>query len=360
LDQPEPTLISRDTARPRRKSYRWAKRTLAYTVALGCLVWVFHDMHMRPLIAAMKIASWRFVSLAIMLDILTYILQGMRWRTLLSPIGTLSTLRATQGVYAGLFVNELVPLRLGELIRAFLVSRWLSLSLAAVIPSIVVERLLDGLSLVVGLGIATIFSPLPKALIKAGEILGVTVFVGTALFLWISFKNEEGFEENAQHSRSRLLSRLSGYLSRFIWGLRHIGVSRELFLAALMSVAMLALQVLVLRFIMKACRLDLSLLTAGVVFLIIRLGTTIPNAPANVGTFQLFTVVGLRFFGVEKTAATAFSIVYFGVLTIPLWTLGLLAMRFSDLNLQTAQTAIRLCEHGGLTCLSGRQEKISP
>lgn len=310
---------------------------MVYIVALGCLVWVFHDLHVRPLFAAMKIASLRIVALAVVLDILTYVLQGVRWRSLLLPVGTLGTLRATQGIYAGLFVNELVPLRFGELVRAFMVSRWLSVSFAAILPSIVVERFLDGLSLVAGVGVAAIFVPVPKALIRAGDILGATVLVATAFFIWIRFRNQQQFEDIEPDSRSSLVVKLSGYVSRLSQGLRDIGMSRELFLAALLSFAMLVLQILVLHFMMQACRIDLSLLTAAVIFLIIRLGTTLPNAPANMGTFQFFTVIGLCFFGVEKTTAAAFSIVYFGALTLPLWTLGLLAITFSGLKLETAR-----------------------
>ena len=101
------------------------KRALVYAFATACLVWVFHDVHPPELLATMSIANWWFVALAIIIDILTYVLQGIRWKLLLAPVGRLSTLRATQGIYAGLLTNELVPLRFGELVRAFLVSRWL-------------------------------------------------------------------------------------------------------------------------------------------------------------------------------------------------------------------------------------------
>jgi len=73
------------------------KRALVYTFALGCLVWVFHDIHVRQLLAAMSIANWRLVALAILVDILTYVLQGMRWTLLLARVGRLSSLRATPG-----------------------------------------------------------------------------------------------------------------------------------------------------------------------------------------------------------------------------------------------------------------------
>jgi len=334
LDHPEPTLISPDTVAARPKSYRAAKRIAGYTIALGCLLWVFRDVHIQPLFAAMKITYWRFLALAIVLDILTYVLQAVRWHLLLLPVGNLSAWRAAQGVYAGLFVNELAPLRLGEVVRAFLAARWLAVSFATILPSVVVERLLDALWLVFGLGLAMLFVSLPQSLVGAGQVLGVTVLGAAALFLWIIFGNRPQYEHNEQHSRSLQFRRIFGYFSCFTRGLRDIGFSRELFLAALLSIAMLVVQVVVLWFMMRACRIHLPLVTASVVFLILRLGTTIPNAPANVGTFQFFIVVGLTFFGVDKTAATAFSIVYFGALTVPLWTLGLLAIGFSDLDLR--------------------------
>jgi hypothetical protein len=67
--------------------------------------------------------------------------------------------------------NELVPLRVGELVRAFLVSRWLSSSFTAVVPSMVVERFLDALCLAACLGLAAAFVPLPKNLLKVDLVL---------------------------------------------------------------------------------------------------------------------------------------------------------------------------------------------
>src|SRR5215470_17988726 len=116
---------------------------MAYAFALACLVWVFHDIKGRELLAAMSIAKWQFAALAVSVDILTYILQGVRWKLLLSPLGRLSSWRTTQAIYAGLFTNELALLRLGELVRAFLISRWLPARFALVLPSMVVERFLD-------------------------------------------------------------------------------------------------------------------------------------------------------------------------------------------------------------------------
>jgi len=57
----------------------------------------------------------------------------------------------------------------------------------------------------------------------------------------------------------------------------------------------------------------------------VRLGTLIPGAPANIGTFQFACVLGLGLFGVTGEPAAAFSMIVFLLLTVPLWSLGALA-----------------------------------
>jgi glycosyltransferase 2 family protein len=322
------------------------KRALAYAFALACLIWVFHDIDARRLLAAMSIANWQFIVLAIMVDILTYVLQGLRWKLLLTPVGRLKWSRATEAIYAGLFTNELVPLRIGELVRAFLVSRWLSTPFASVLPSIVVERFLDAVWLAAAIGLATILVPLPKEFIEAGYALGGIVLFAAVLFLWLVYKGVEGSQGDAQNSPSRLVRGISRFASQFASGLRSIGKRRRIVLAALLSVAMLACQVLALWFILLGCGIDLSLCVGTIVLLIVRLGTAIPNAPANVGSTQFFTVLALQLFGVEKTIAAGFSITYFLVLTIPLWVIGLFATSKAGINLSDLRSEAAVSHHG--------------
>ena len=317
------------------------RAVVACVLALAGLVWVFKDIRARPLFAAMAIANWRYVALAILLDILTYVLQGLRWSVLLAPVGQLSILKATQGIYAGLFINELVPLRPGELVRAFLVGDWLSTSFGSILPSIAVERLLDGVWVTVGMSVAAMFVPLPRSLVGAGEVLGIIILLATVAFLWVVFRHQFMRHPEEHESRSPA-GKILSFISRFSEGVRKIGFSSRLYSGVALSCGMLASQILVLWFLMHACRIALPLFAAGVAFLIVRVGTMIPNAPANVGSFQFFTFLALRWFGVEKTAAAGFSIVYFAALTLPLWTLGLLSLTGSGVSLSGIPTIHQL------------------
>jgi uncharacterized protein (TIRG00374 family) len=333
------------------------KSALVYGFAVACLLWVFHNVHPRQLLASMFIANWGLVALAVIADILTYVLQGLRWKLLLAPVGRLSTLRATQGIYAGLFTNEWVPLRVGELVRAFLVSRWLSSRFTAVLPSMAVERILDAIWVVIGIALAGFFVPLPKDLVKVGAALGGIVALAALLFLWIVFRKKTEAACTEHDSSPGVPRWFLRFASQFVRGLRDIGISYRLYLSALLSAGMLASQILALWFMMLACRIDLPLRAAAVVLLVVRLGTAIPNAPANIGSFQLFTVLALGLFGEDKTVAAGFSMVYFLALTVPLWTLGLLAISRTGISLSTLrfEAAARGRSTGHTQCGIGDQ-----
>jgi glycosyltransferase 2 family protein len=326
------------------------QRLLVYLLAIASLIWVFHDVHLRQLLAALSITKWRLVMLAITVDILTYVLQGIRWSMLLAPVGRLSILRTTQAIYAGLFTNEVIPLRFGELVRAFVVSRWLSSRLAAVVPSMLIERFLDAFLLAATVAVTAAFVPLPKDLIQAGYVLGGIVLFSASLFVWIVLRKGKDWGCGDYIFASRVRRRLSESTSQLADGFRNIGVSYRFCLAALLSASMLICQVLALWFMMLACGIDLSFAAGTITLVVVRLGTALPNAPANIGSFQFFCVLALGLFGVEKTTAAGFSIMYFLTLTVPLWILGLLAISRCGISLSTIRIDLAAFQSRSRSC----------
>jgi hypothetical protein len=263
------------------------------------------------LFEASIVHHWGWVFPAMGAEVGSYIFQALRWRLLLPSAGELSTLKVAQAIYAGLFVNEIAPLRFGEVVRAYLVSRWMSLRIRTVIPSMALERIVDAVWLAIGIGACAFFVRLPGRLFQAAEVLAVAVLVGTTLLLVFA--------------RENLLA---------------IHRSRRFMPAVLISSFYLALQTLAFWMMTRAYDLPVSIGPAAVAFLIVHLGTSIPNAPANVGSYQFFTVLALTFFGIDKTAAAGFSIGVFVLLTAPLWTIGCVAFVSSGARLGTVRGAI--------------------
>ena len=99
-------------------------------------------------------------------------------------------------------------------------------------------------------------------------------------------------------------------------------------------------QIVAFWLVMKGYSLNVSFWIGAVVLLIVHLGTSIPNAPSNLGSYQFFTALGLTLFGIDKTTAAGFSIVVFVVLTIPLWAIGILAVGRSGMTLYEIRSAL--------------------
>ena len=318
------------------------KRAAGYLLAAICLLWIFHDLDWGRLLVHIRDVNWWWVTLAVAVDILSYLCQGWRWRLLLHPTAKMSVLKATQAIYVGLFTNEVAPMRLGEVVRAYLASRWLGARFVSIIPSLAVERFFDGIWLAAGIGVAALFVPLPRSLLEAGDILGVAMLLATGVIICLVLRQPQGARETKPGGCAgwKPLRWLYSILAHVSGGIREIGTSRSFYLAFGVSLAFLLTQALALWLVMWAYGLRLPFWAGLVVLLVIHLGTAIPNAPANLGTYQFFCIVGLTLFGIDKTHATGFAFVVFVVLTVPLWAIGFWALTRSGMTLTVIRTEI--------------------
>ena len=336
----QPLAIAHESEKS--KIGRIVRQSLGYIIALVCLVWVFHDIHPERLLRQLSEISWGWIMLGLIFDFLAYLSQGYRWHLLLGPIGNISPVKTTQAIYSGIFANEILPFRTGELVRAYLVSRWMNARFVNVIPSIMVERFFDAIWLGIGIGLTAFLVDLPRNLVDAAKILGVIVIGFIAIFIFLVMRRERQLEhkELSYSSHRRIFSFLGSILNRLAAGVKTIGTSRSFYFGLLVSPLFLILQIISFWLIMKGYGLHINLWAASAVMMILMLGTAIPNAPSNVGTYQFFIVVGLTLFDIDKTTATGFSVVAFIVLTIPLLLIGAFALMRTGMRLKTIRSEI--------------------
>ena len=311
----------------RRKLPSWVAPTLGYVVAAASLFWVFHGVDLKRVAHDFTSIDWRYVTAAVILDLSVYLCHGWRWKVLLTPVARVPFWRAVQAVYIGLFANEILPLRTGEVIRCYLLAHWTRFPVSIAISSAAVERVVDGIWLVVAFLITTAFVPLPKYLVDAAWILGGGVLVAAGILAVIIFHKHHA------HSVVRQ-SKWGEMLKHVVEGLHEMGREKTLIGSAAISLLYLILQIVPVWALMQGYGQDLSIWAASAVLVILRLGTVIPNAPGNVGSFQFFCVVSLGLFGIDKTTAVGFSFVVWSVLTLPLLLGGFLAVLLTGLNFQ--------------------------
>jgi len=297
-----------------------------YAVSLACLAWVYQGFDWHRELARLYRTDWRWVSVAIVTDIAVYACQGWRWNVLLKPLADLSIVKTTQAIYIGLFANEVLPLRSGEVIRCYLQRRWSGLPLSVVISSAVMERTLDGVWLVLGFWVVGKFVVLPRLLVEGSRVLLVLLLVAASLVAMAVI-----YRGRTAEAVSR--SRWASMLQHVVGGVHSMGRSHTFLWAALLSLVYLLLQILPVLFLMKGYGLEVSLWAAPVVLVVLRLGTVVPQAPGNVGSFQALTILGLRLMGIPRTEAAGFATLLFFVVTMPLWMAGFVALLATRMRL---------------------------
>jgi glycosyltransferase 2 family protein len=310
------------------------KASFGYIIAAVCLAWVFHDIQFDRLFSNVGRMKWGLVGLGLGFDVLSYVFQGVRWHFLLRPVGPISIVRTTQATYAGLFINEVFPMRIGEIARGYLVSRWMSAGFVRILPSMALERLFEGIWLAAGIGTTAILVPMPVRLVRSADILGGLVLALTAAFVILVFRAPRRPEKGSPgRASNNPIARAKSILAGLGSGFREIGLTRFTWLAFGVTLLIFAGQAMAFWMILLGYGIQASFWVGAAVFLIIHFGTALPNAPANVGSYQFFCVLALTLFGVDKTAATGFSIVVFILLTLPLLGIGFVALGKSGTTL---------------------------
>ena len=309
----------------------WLLPAVGYLFSLGCLVWVLQGVDYHEMASDIRSLHWGWVAFAVVADVCVYVYQAWRWNLLLQPVCRPALWRSVQAIYVGLFSNEVLPLRPGELIRSYLQAHWCEVPFSVAFASAIIERLLDGVWLLAAFVLVASHPSragvaLPRDITDLAQALGIFVAVcGGALAFGMYWKGRT----HAAIPKSR-------------WGLKlrvliedlHImGRSRYFYMAAAASLPYLLLQVVPVYALIRSYDLDLGVVPALVVLVIWRLVTVLPQAPGNIGSSQAALVLALTLFGVDKTTASGLSLVMWAAITLPLLFGGFIALALTDAKL---------------------------
>ena len=211
----------------RRRIPSWLPQVLGYCLSAACLIWVLHGYSLQELTKAIGSLDRRWVLLSVVADLTLYVVHAWRWNTLLAPVARLKFWRIVQAIYIGLFANEVLPLRTGEVIRCYLLAHWNDLRLSLSFASAAVERLIDGFWLMGAFLITASFvSNIPRDLVILVEILSGFLVLGAILLAWVVTRKHEA------HAIIRE-SRWSSTLRHVIEGLHLMGNRRTLILSGI-------------------------------------------------------------------------------------------------------------------------------
>jgi glycosyltransferase 2 family protein len=312
---------------------------VGYGLALVCLVWVLRNFHLAQFLNEIANVSWKWVLLGMACDVLSYAVQALRWKFLLAPFGKVRLSRSIRAVFSGLFANLVFPLRPGEVLRSYLLSNSEDISMGRVLGSVGVERFVDLVIATASLAVVSLFVELPRRFQRVADTLAIVTLILLTIVAVLILYLEVKLGSSSPPEGTR--RGLPGKFMAVLIDLHAMGTSPSFYAAVLMSLLMPLFQVVGLWAIIRSYGLPLSLLSAVVVLLIINLGVSLPNAPANVGSYQFFCVLGLSVFDIETTGAAGFSFFAWVALTLPLALFGFAALLRSGMSLRSMREKVK-------------------
>lgn len=297
----------------------------------GALAYVLLNVSFSDLALGLSQMRWWPVVLAVVLQVAPRLVQAWRWGYLLRPVKVRVRL-LLHAIYVSTLMNGILPVCPSDLVRGVMVARRTSTGTARVFTSQMVERVADGIGLVLVTWLAMrgldVPAALDHALLALIAFVGACVAGGVVLFVkhrrfhsYIS--DQEPMSRTGKTAKRISLEVLAGIKAIRAWTMP-VSIST--------GIGMLMMQAVTMWLMLYAYRLELSVLQAATLFGIITIGTLVPNAPGKLGAWQFFCVVGLELFGVPAAHAAGFSVIAFLIWTLPSLLLGAVAMVLSPVS----------------------------
>ncbi|HSS44646.1 MAG TPA: lysylphosphatidylglycerol synthase transmembrane domain-containing protein, partial [Thermoanaerobaculia bacterium] len=290
---------------------------------------------------AMLGASGSWLSASAALSLLTFLMRAIRWTWILRPVARVRFSPAFRAMAAGFAANNL-PGKVGEVLRPALLSRSERLPFSPLLASIVLERILDGATVIFFLLLALWVHPSNRASLSLLGLLpaaALCALVAATLFsVFRRAQTERLFERIWRLLPKRLQPRAELFAAAFVDGFASLKSPGLLTGIAAGSLGMWFVINLQIYCVLKAFRLDLPFSASYVVTAAAVLGLAVPT-PGGLGSYQAAVDQALRsFFGVSKEAAAGVAILAWATSFVLITIIGLvfLALAGGQKNQETA------------------------
>ena len=274
--------------------------------------------------------------------------RSFRWRYLLLELKPIPTRRLYPVVAVGYMANNILPIRLGELVRAHFLGEREGLSKASALATIAVERILDGLILLLFVAVIWPFLPWTEVLKNdAGDVstlwlalsvlVAVLIVAGFIVVFLIAGSPAVGDRFTrllTSVSPVRLRPKVEGLASLLIAGLGALRSPRKLLLVSVLSAPVWLLEAAMYYMIAISFDLGQPFHVIMLVTATSNLATAIPSSIGGIGPFEVAAKSTLIGFGVGAEAAVAYAFfVHIVALWLPVNVLGLAFMVRENLPL---------------------------
>ena len=297
------------------------KKILSISVATLCLYFAFQQVNLEDINRALFTANLFYVFLATLITFITFILRSIRWRMLLNTPRELSFVQYMSSTHIGYFLNNILPFRAGDLGRAQLLSNQSKeIRFSFLVGSLVAEKIID-LWIIGFFSIFIIFSGYQDVLGFKFSLIILLLYIITTTIIF----GRNSLVNIVQEKFSITRNFIDGYLL----------VSKNKIKLGGISILLWCSFVVYIYLVLQA--LDINLTTQQYIGLTIisSIVTSLPVAPAAIGTYHLAVIYCLSLYGINIDLAQTAAILMHSLFLVYTIIFGYIFLSFEKIDLKT-------------------------
>ena len=283
------------------------RASLGTAISVVALILVVRSVDLVTAWNVLITASLPWIALLVVFVLADVFLRAIRWRVLLAPLSPVPLGDSLASLLVGYLANNVLPARLGEVVRSHDLGMRTGVSRAAILGTIVVERAVDTL-VVISIASVAILVLSVRGVVASAVLVGlaVTALMVVGIALGIVAHRLPGAERIARYLER--WPKVRHVLVRLRDGLRVASNARTLLAAIVLSVGSWSCTVLAFAAAAQAVGVEPSMGQAALLAAGTNLATAIPAAPGYVGTFELAAITIATSVGIDREAALAFAV----------------------------------------------------
>ena len=277
-------------------------------VSIVALWLVLRSVDLQETADVLRTADWRWIAALAVFLCIDLAVRTLRWQRLLAPIAAVPYRHTLGYLLAGYLANNVLPARLGELVRSHYVGDREGISRSTTLGTVVVERVVD-LVAVVAIASVAILVLSVRGIVASAVLAGVAVagLLAVGLAIGIAAHRLPGAEGIATWAER--YPRVREAVARLRDGLRVAGRPRTLVEALLLSAIAWGATILAFAAAGQSVGVQLTIGQAALLASGVALASAIPAGPANLGTFELAAVEIGKAIGVSSSEAFAIGLI---------------------------------------------------
>ncbi|MDD7472597.1 MAG: lysylphosphatidylglycerol synthase transmembrane domain-containing protein [Bdellovibrionota bacterium] len=296
---------------------------LGWIITILILVYIVSKLDFSQFLEHLKKVSYFDLFVLTIIYLIGFVIRGVRTKIMLP---SLNFKQALGGIFLGYAANNVLPARLGEVLRAQVIGKHSNISRSTTLSNILVERILDGVAIVILLFWGSMALSLPSWANKL-KYVGLAIFtvaiLGLFLINFLNLKYKFKFPNNFP----------GNFLKNFLEGFRLSMKTPKTFIYVLfISIFIWTFEALIFYYGLVIFDLPKSFHLACFVLGTVNLAALVPSSPGAVGLFEGTAIKTLEIFGVSMPLALAYSSVVHACQLIPVIFIGIGFMKYFGLK----------------------------